>query len=115
MIKRSLTAIIGLPFVLLILIFGNKYIISQEYQVLPLYKFTIKRNEYYVLHFDPEFKKKKEYLKKLQNIQKDQNLLNMNIYFECSIEAALKFILKRRYNMHRLADVRIPLLFLSSY
>jgi len=79
-------------------IFGNKYIISQEYQVLPIYKFTIKRNEYYVLHFDPEFKKKKEYLKKLQNIQKDQNLLNMNIYFECSIEAALKFILKRRYN-----------------
>jgi hypothetical protein len=79
-------------------IYGNKYLISQEYQVLPLYKFSIKRNEYYVLHFDPEFKKKKEYLKRLQNVQKDQNLLNMNIYFESSIKAALKFILKRRYS-----------------
>ena len=79
-------------------IFGNKYVISQKYQILPLYKFSIKRNEYYVLHFDPQFKKKKEYLKKLSNIQKDQNLLNMNIYFEYSMEKALKFILKRKYN-----------------
>ena len=79
-------------------IFGNKYVISQKYQILPLYKFSIKRNEFYVLHFDPQFKKKKEYLKKLSNIQKDQNLLNMNIYFEYSMEKALKFILKRKYN-----------------
>jgi len=78
--------------------FGNTYIISQKYQVLPLYKFSIKRNEYYVLHVDPEFKKKKEYLKKLLSIQKEQDLLNMNIYFESSIEKALEFILKRRYN-----------------
>lgn len=34
MIKRSLTAIIGLPFVLLILIFGNKYIIDCVVAVL---------------------------------------------------------------------------------
>jgi hypothetical protein len=40
-------------------IFGNKYLISQKYQVFPLYEFSIKRNEYYVFHFDPEFKKKK--------------------------------------------------------
>lgn len=79
-------------------IFGNIYEISQKYQVLPLYKFSIKRNEYYVLHVDPEFKRKKEYHKKLLNIQKEQDLLNMNIYFESSIEKALGFILKRRYN-----------------
>ena len=79
-------------------IFGNKYIISQKYQILPIYKLSLKRNEYYVLHIDPELKKKKEYLKKLNSIQNDQNLLNMNIYFKYSIEEALKFILKRRYN-----------------
>ena len=79
-------------------IFGNKYVISQKYQILPIYKFSLKRNEYYVLHVDPEFKRKKEFLIKLNSIQKDQSLLNMNIYLESSIEESLKFLLKRRYN-----------------
>ena len=46
---------------------GNEYVITEMYQILPLYGLTLKRNEYFVVWRDPHFSGKNEfneYLKK---------------------------------------------------
>ena len=77
----------------------NEYVISEPYQILPLYTITLRRNEYCVLWRDPNFKGNNEYSNFLQKVK----LLciektNMNFYYETSTEEALKFILRRKYD-----------------
>ena len=79
--------------------YGNEYAITEKYQIFPIYSFTLKRNEYFVLWRDPNFFEKNKFSKfllerKLFCTEKG----NMNIYFENSIEDALKFLLRRKYN-----------------
>ena len=78
---------------------GNEYVITEKYQILPIYSLTVKRNEYFVLWRDPNFKGKNQFSdyllqRKLFCMEK----ANMNIYFEISTEEALKFLLRRKYN-----------------
>jgi len=78
---------------------GNEYAITEKYQIFPIYSLTVKRNEYFVLWRDPNFKGENEYLDYLN----DRKLFcmekgNMNIYFETSTEEALKFLLRRQFN-----------------
>ena len=79
-------------------IIHNVYILSKNYQILPLYIFTLKRNEYFVLYRDPNFLGDNQFSHFLQGIQKKsyQLMKNMNIYFEGCTEEALKFLLKRK-------------------
>ena len=78
---------------------GNEYVITEKYQIFPIYSLTLKRNEYFVLWRDPNFFKKNNF----SNFLNERKLFclekaNMNIYFENSIEDALKFLSKRKYN-----------------
>jgi len=78
---------------------GNEYAITEKYQIFPIYSLTVKRNEYFVLWRDPNFKGEN----KFTNYLKERKLFcmekaNMNIYFESSTEEALKFLLRRQYN-----------------
>ena len=77
----------------------NVYVLSKFDQIFPLYIFTLKRNEYFVLYRDPNFLRKNIYSDFLKAIQRTsyQFMNNMNIYFEGSTEEALKFLLKRKY------------------
>ena len=78
---------------------GNEYAITEKYQIFPIYSLTVKRNEYFVLWRDPNFKGKNEfsdYLKKRKLFCMEK--ANMNIYFESSTEESLKFLLQRKYN-----------------
>ena len=78
---------------------GNEYVITEKYQILPIYSLTVKRNEYFILWRDPNFKGKNEFSdfllqRKLYCIEKAR----MNVYFESSTEEALKFLQRRKYN-----------------
>ena len=78
---------------------ANEYAITEKYQILPIYSLTVKRNEYFILWRDPNFKGKNEFSdylleRKLFCMEK----ANMNIYFESSTEEALKFLVRRKYN-----------------
>ena len=76
----------------------NEYIISENYQIFPLYTLTLKRNEYFVLWRDPNFKGENEYSQFLKSIESSAKTSNMNFYFESSTEEALKFLIKRKYD-----------------
>ena len=77
----------------------NEYVISEQYQILPLYTITLRRNEYCVLWRDPNFKGNNEFSVFLQNMkQLCIQKTNMNFYYETSTEEALKFILRRKYD-----------------
>ena len=74
---------------------ANEYLITEKYQIFPFYHLTLKRNEYFVLFRDSNFNEKNEYFDLLENIKLS---LNINIYYEKTIEEALKFLLIRKYN-----------------
>ena len=77
----------------------NKYIISQNYQIFPLYTLTLKRNEYCVVWRDPNFVGKNPFSDFLQNIKElSIERIKINIYYEKSTEEALKFLAKRKYD-----------------
>jgi len=76
----------------------TEYVLSEKYQIFPLYNFTLRRNEYFVLYRDPNFLGKDKNSKDLKEIilisLKYSN--NKNFYFESSTEEALKLILKKK-------------------
>jgi hypothetical protein len=76
----------------------TEYVLSEKYQILPLYTFTLRRNEYFVIFRDPNFIKKNHYSRDLKDIVLRSLKLsnNMNFYFESSTEEALKLILKKK-------------------
>ena len=78
---------------------GNEYVITEFCQILPLYGLTFKRNEYFVLWRDPNFKGKNYY----SDFLKDRKLFinkyaKMNAYFESNTEKALEIIKRKKYN-----------------
>ena len=81
------------------IIINIEYVLSEKYQIFPLYKFTLKRNEFLILYRDPNFIGKNIYSKYLNDIVKKKSLKyskNMNFYFISSTEEALKLLLKKK-------------------
>ena len=77
----------------------NEYVITELEQICPLYAIKIKRNEYFLLWRDSNFKGKNfyyDYLKKSELLA--NGIAKMNIYIENNTDQALKFIYKRRFN-----------------
>ena len=73
----------------------NEYAITEKYQIFPIYSLTLKRNEFFILWRDPNFFRKNkfsDFLYKMKLFCTEKG--KMNIYFENSIEDALKFLLK---------------------
>ena len=80
-------------------IIGNEYIVSEKYQIFPIYSISLKRNEYFVIYRDPNFGNKNEYSQFLLNLK--NNIFDIeskiNIYYETSTEEALKFVYRRKF------------------
>ena len=78
---------------------GTEYVITEQDQILPLYGLTFKRNEYFVIWRDPNFKDINKYSDFL-NAQKLflYKIAKMNAYFESSTERALEIIKKKKLN-----------------
>jgi hypothetical protein len=76
-------------------VFKNEYILSEKYQIFPLYTFTLKRNKYFVLFRDPNFTEERYYSKFLET---SLSILSndKNFYFESSTEKALKLLLNKK-------------------
>ena len=78
---------------------GTEYVITEMDQMLPLYGLTLKRNEYFVLWRDPNFKGDNEYSLYLKNVKmylyKNENI---NVYIESCTEKALELIKRKRFN-----------------
>ena len=78
---------------------GNEFVITELEQICPIYGIKLKRNEFFVLWRDSNFKGKNFYTNYLEKINLTANeIAKMNIYLEYSTEKALKFIHKKRYN-----------------
>ena len=77
----------------------NEYVVTELEQICPLYAIKIKRNEYFLLWRDLNFKGRNffsDYLKQRELYA--NGIAKMNIYIENNTESALKFIYKRRFN-----------------
>ena len=76
----------------------TEYVLSEKYQILPLFTFTLRRNEYFVLYRDPNFigqHNHSQYLNSLK-LRSLKYSHNKNFYFESSTEEALKLLLKKK-------------------
>ena len=75
-----------------------EYVLSEKYQIFPLYTLTLRRNEYFILYRDPNFKKKDKFSNYLKGIILGSLKYsdNKNFYFESSTEEALKLLLKKK-------------------
>ena len=79
---------------------GTEYILDNMNQILPLFGFTLKRNEYLIiwkdsnLNEDNNYNSFLNYLKKLYLFQ----FSDKNIYFEASTEKALELIERKKFN-----------------
>ena len=78
---------------------GTEYVITEMEQILPLYGLTLRRNEYFILWRDGNFKGKNEwsdYLKQRKMfIYKEAK---MNVFFESNTEKALELVKRKKYN-----------------
>ena len=76
----------------------TEYVVSEKYQIFPLYTFTLRRNKFLILYRDPNFIGKDHYSKDLKELilksLKYSN--NKNFYFISSTEEALKLLLKKK-------------------
>ena len=79
---------------------GNEYAITEMDQMFPLYGLTLQRNEYFVVWRDNHFGNKKyDYSQYLAERKLFLNkTAKMNVYFENSIEDALRIIARKKYN-----------------
>ena len=78
---------------------ANEYVITELYQILPIFSLTLKRKEYFVLWRDSNLKGQNPFSNYLyERIKFCNNNANMNLYCESSTEEALKFLWRRRYN-----------------
>ena len=76
----------------------TEYVLSEKYQIFPIYTLTLRRNEYFVIYRDPNFVKKNHYTKDLKEImlRSLKYSYDKNFYFESSTEKALELILKKK-------------------
>jgi len=77
------------------IIISNEYVLSEKFQIFPLYIFTLRRNEYYVLNRNPDFVGKDFYSKKIK-LRSLKYSNDKNFYFESSTEEALQLVLKKK-------------------
>ena len=78
---------------------ANEYIISEKDQMLPLYRLTLKRNEYCIIWRDSNFGVKNKFSEFLSTIQNSiDKEAKMNIYFENSVEKALEIVKRKKFN-----------------
>ena len=78
---------------------GTEYVITEMYQILPLYGLTLKRNEFFIIWRDGNFKGQNSWT----NYLKDRKMFiykeaKMNVYFESNTEKALELIKRKKYN-----------------
>ena len=78
---------------------GTEYVITELEQMMPLYGLTIKRNEYFVIWRDPNFKGDNKFSKFLEEKKMFiyENTL-FNSYFVSSTEKALEIIKRKKFN-----------------
>jgi len=79
---------------------GTEYILNNMSQILPLFGFTLKRNEYLIIWKDSNLNENNNYNSFLNNL-KTLYLLQFsdkNIYFEACTEKALELIKRKRFN-----------------
>ena len=78
---------------------GTEYAITYMDQILPLYGLTFKRNEYFVIWRDPNFKGDNAFSDYLTERKLFiYKYAKMNAYFESSTEKALEIIKKKKFN-----------------
>ena len=78
---------------------GTEYVITEMDQILPLYGLTLKRNEYFVIWRDPNFKGENEFSEYLYERKMFMyQYAKMNAYFESSTEKALEIIKRKKFN-----------------
>ena len=78
----------------------TQYIINNMSQVLPLFGFTLKRNEYLIIWKDSNLNENNAFnpfLNQLKTIFMSQ-FLDVNIYFESCTEKALELIERKKFN-----------------
>jgi hypothetical protein len=78
---------------------GTEYVITEMYQILPLYGLTLIRNEFFIIWRDGNFKGQNSWT----NYLKDRKMFiykeaKMNVYFESNTEKALELIKRKKYN-----------------
>ena len=78
---------------------GTEYVITEMDQILPLYGLTFRRNEYFIIWRDGNFKGENEWSKYLKQrkmfIYKEAK---MNVFFESNTEKAIELIKRKKYN-----------------
>ena len=78
---------------------GTEYVITEMSQILPLYGLTFRRNEYFIIWRDGNFKGKNEWSEYLKQrkmfIYKEAK---MNVFFENNTEKAIELIKRKKYN-----------------
>ena len=81
------------------LFLGTEYVITEMEQILPLYGLTLKRNEYFVIWRDPNFKGKNFYSDYLYERKMFMyKYATMNAFFESCTEKALEIIKRKKFN-----------------
>ena len=81
------------------LFLGTEYVITEMEQILPLYGLTLKRNEYFVIWRDPNFKGKNFYSDYLYERKMFMyKYAKMNAFFESCTEKALEIIKRKKFN-----------------
>ena len=79
---------------------GTEYLLNNKDQILPLFGFNLKRNEYLIIWKDSNFcenNKHKSYLNNLKTLYLHK-FSDRNIYFESSTEKALELIKRKKFN-----------------
>ena len=78
---------------------GTEYVITEMEQILPLYGLTLRRNEYFIIWRDGNFKGENEWTEYLKGrkmfIYKEAK---MNVFFESNTEKAIEIIKRKKYN-----------------
>ena len=79
---------------------GTKYIINNMNQILPLFGFTLRRNEYLIIWRDQNLNENNGFRTFLNNIKTifTNEFLDKNIYFESCTEKALELIERKKFN-----------------
>lgn len=78
---------------------GTEFVFPGENQILPIYSFTLKRNEYYCLWKDYHFTHQTLYSSHANHVKKlAEQILEINVYGVGEFEEALRIIRRKKYN-----------------
>ena len=78
---------------------GTEFVFPDENQILPIYSFTLKRNEYYCLWKDYHFTHQTLYSSHANHVKKlAEQILEINVYGVGEFEEAIRIIRRKKYN-----------------